>query len=61
MNLTKTNYLIYRDCAHNAWVKLHKPQVYKAKPPSEFEQALMQTGRDVDELARNLFPGGVLR
>jgi hypothetical protein len=25
MKLSKTNYLVYRDCAHNAWVKAHLP------------------------------------
>jgi hypothetical protein len=60
MKLTKTNYLRYRDCAHNAWVAVHRPDVYDAHPPSEFEQALMETGREVDELARVLFPGGRL-
>lgn len=58
--LSKTNYLVYRDCAHNAWVKVHRPDVYHAKPPSVFEQAVMDTGNDVDARARGLFPGGVL-
>jgi hypothetical protein len=60
MKVTKTNYLRYRDCAHNAWVAVHQPDVYHAHPLSEFDQALMETGRDVDELARDLFPGGFL-
>lgn len=58
--LSKTNYLVYRDCAHNAWVKVHRPDVYHARPPSVFEQAVMDTGNDVDARARDLFPGGVL-
>ena len=60
MKLTKTIYLTYRGCTHNAWVRAHRPDVYAAHPPSEFDQALMETGQDVDELARSLFPGGVL-
>ena len=60
MKLSKTNYLVYRDCAHNAWVKAHLPDVYKAKPLSVFDQAIIETGNDVDVLARDLFPGGVL-
>ena len=60
MKLSKTNYLVYRDCAHNAWVKAHLPEVYKAKPLSVFDQAIIETGNDVDVLARDLFPGGVL-
>ena len=60
MKLSKTNYLVYRDCAHNAWVKAHLPEVYKAKPLSFFDQAIIESGNDVDVLARDLFPGGVL-
>ena len=45
MKLSKTNYLVYRDCAHNAWVKAHLPEVYKAKPLSVFDQAIMETER----------------
>ncbi len=60
MKLSKTNYLVYRDCAHNAWVKAHLPDVYKAKPLSVFDQAIIETGNEVDVLARDLFPGGIL-
>jgi hypothetical protein len=60
MKVSKTNYLVYRDCAHNAWVKAHLPEVYKAKPLSVFDQAIIETGNGVDVLARDLFPGGVL-
>lgn len=60
MKLSKTDFLIYRECAHNAWVKLHRPDVYHAKPLSEFDQTLLETGNEVDVLARDLFPGGVL-
>jgi hypothetical protein len=60
MKLSKTNYLVYRDCAHNAWVKVHKPEVYRAKPISVFDQAIIEVGNDVDVRARDLFPGGVL-
>jgi hypothetical protein len=60
MKLSKTNYLVYRDCPHNAWVKVHKPEVYHAEPLSVFEQAIIEVGNDVDVRARDLFPGGVL-
>lgn len=60
MKLSKTNYLVYRDCAHNAWVKVHKPEIYHAEPLSVFERAIIETGNDVDVRARDLFPGGVL-
>ena len=32
MRVSKTDYLVYRDCAHNAWVKVYLPEVYKARP-----------------------------
>ena len=56
--LSKTDFLVYRDCAHNAWLKVHEPDVYHAKPLSAFDQGLLDTGNEVDALARNLFPGG---
>ena len=60
MKLSKTNFLMYRDCAHNAWLKMHMPEVYAATPPSVFDQSIMDTGNEVDQLARDLFPGGTL-
>ena len=60
MKLSKTNYLVYRDCAHNAWVKLHKPEIYHGEPLSVFEKAIIEIGNDVDVRARALFPDGVL-
>lgn len=60
MKLTKTDYLIYKDCAKNAWLKIHKPKVYHEKPLSAFDEGIIETGNEVDALARELFPSGVL-
>ena len=60
MLLTKTNYLLYRECPQNTWVKIFAPDIYHAQPLSAFDQMIMSTGSEVDELARQLFPGGVL-
>lgn len=60
MKLSKTNYLLYRDCAHNAWAKIHRPDVYQAKPLSVFDQIIIEAGNEVDVLARDRYPGGVL-
>ncbi|MCX6751181.1 MAG: DUF2779 domain-containing protein [Candidatus Nomurabacteria bacterium] len=60
MKLTKTDYLIWKDCAKNAWLKIHKPDIYFAEPLSAFDQGIIETGNEVDVLARELFPGGVL-
>ena len=60
MKLTKTDYLIYKDCTKNAWVKIYKPEVYFAKPLSPFDEGIIETGNEVDVLARDLFPDGVI-
>ncbi|MFA6973160.1 MAG: DUF2779 domain-containing protein [Parcubacteria group bacterium] len=60
MKLSKTNFLICLDCAKNAWLKIHKPEVYKKKALSSFELNIIDTGNQIDELARGLFPGGIL-
>lgn len=60
MHLTKTDFLIARDCNKNAWLKVHKPDIYKAKPLTDFDKNIIETGNEIDELARELFPGGAL-
>lgn len=56
--LSKTNYIVWRDCHKNAWLKLHKPEIYFAHELSAFEQQIIETGNEVDLLARELFPAG---
>ncbi len=56
MHISKTDYLLFRECDKNAWMKLHRPDVYKKYPPTEFDLLLMEVGNDVDTLARDLFP-----
>jgi hypothetical protein len=58
--LSKTNYILYRDCAKNAWVKIHKPEMYNKNELSQFEKNIIETGNEIDKLARSLFPGGIL-
>lgn len=60
MLLTKTDFLIARDCNKNAWLKVHKPEIYREKPLSEFDLNIIETGNQIDELARQLFPNGSL-
>lgn len=60
MRVSKTIFLSYRECAHDAWVRVHAPDIYDSFPLSEFEQSLIDTGQEVDALARGLFPNGVL-
>ncbi len=58
--LTKTDFLISKNCNKNAWLKVHKPDIYHAKELSAFELNIIDTGNEIDALARELFPGGVL-
>ena len=58
--LSKTDYILYRECAKNTWLKLHRHDVYYKSELSAFEQSIIQTGNEVEEVARGLFPTGVL-
>lgn len=60
MRLSKTDYLVFKDCEKNAWLKIHKPDIYYSKPLSTFDEGIIETGNEVDILARDLFPGGFL-
>jgi hypothetical protein len=60
MKLTKTDFLICLNCSKNAWLKIYKPDIYKKKPLSAFDLSIMNSGNQIDELARGLFPGGEL-
>lgn len=58
--VSKTDYLIYRDCPKNAWMKIHRPDIYKASELSSFEKLIIETGNEVEAEARKLYPTGVL-
>lgn len=60
MVLTKTDYILWRECKKNVWLKLHRPDVYSVGELSEFEKQIIETGNDVEEVARKLFPTGIL-
>lgn len=60
MRLTKTNFLLYKNCPENAWVKIFEPKIYYSKQLTDFDKMIMETGNEIDELARELFPGGIL-
>jgi hypothetical protein len=59
MRLSKTTYQIWRECPHNAWFKVHAPDVYNAEPLSEFDKTIIETGNEIDQMARALLPGGI--
>lgn len=58
--LSKTEYIMYRECPKNTWMRRHRPDVYGQFEMSEFEQSLLEMGNEVEELARGMFPGGFL-
>lgn len=58
--LSKTDYMVWRECPHNAWMKKWKPDIYYALPPSEFDKSLITAGNQVEEKAREFFGKGVL-
>ncbi|MFT5179825.1 MAG: hypothetical protein ACI9GH_000209 [Candidatus Paceibacteria bacterium] len=60
MKLSKTNYITYLDCKKNAWLKIHKPDIYHKYPLSSFELNIIETGNEIDVIARDLFPGGTV-
>ncbi len=58
--LSKTDYILYRECPKNVWLKIHKPEVYSEAELSEFEKRIIETGNEVELVARQLFPTGFL-
>lgn len=60
ITLTKTDFLVSKGCNKNAWLKIHKPDVYHTKELSAFELNIIDTGNEIDQFARQLFPDGVL-
>lgn len=58
--LSKTDYILFRECPKNAWYKIHKPKLYFELELSEFEKAIIETGNEVELVARELFPTGIL-
>src|SRR5437773_11816902 len=59
-SISKTDYVLWRGCAKNAWLRLHKPDIYYAAELTEFEQSIIDVGIEVEGAARALFPSGTL-
>lgn len=60
ITVSKTDYILYRECAKNVWYKIHKPEIWNESELSEFEKAIIETGNEVELVARKLFPAGFL-
>jgi hypothetical protein len=58
--ISKTDYVLWRECAKNAWLRLHRPDIYYAAELTEFEQSIIDAGIEVEGASRGLFPGGTL-
>jgi Domain of unknown function DUF83 len=59
-SISKTDYILWRACAKNAWLRIHKPDVYYSTELTEYEQSVMEMGIEVERVARGLFPDGVI-
>lgn len=59
MLLSKTDYILYRDCPKNVWLKMHRPDIYSSIL-TDFEMNIVQSGNEVELIARQLFPEGLL-
>ena len=55
MSLSKSRYIDYKQCPKKLWLN-----TYKRDLADEMDQSIFTMGTKVGELARNLFPGGVL-
>ncbi len=55
--LTKSNFMKYIECPIYLWLSKHRPGLLPENTP-ELER-IFATGREVDELAKKLFPAGV--
>ena len=63
MPLSKSEYILWRDCPHTAWLKKRRRASYDACAGaglSDFERALVETGNQVEGQARRLYPSGKL-
>jgi hypothetical protein len=58
--ISKTDYVLWRACPKNAWLRIHKPELYYSTELTEYEQSVIDMGIEVERVARKLFPQGVL-
>ena len=58
--LSKTDYVLFRECPKNVWYKIRKPDIYFQSELSGFEKSIIETGNEVELEARKLFPAGIL-
>jgi len=59
MQLTKSDFLKYKQCASFAWFIKNKPNILTDQVIDPFVQGLIDQGAEVEEWAKKLFPDGV--
>lgn len=60
MQLSKSDYLRYRICPSYLWLWKHQPELVPPETVEEVLQNKFEQGNQVEAIARNLFPDGVL-
>ena len=58
--ISKSDFIRYLECPANAWIYIHKPDIFAQREYSDFEKGLMKAGQEVDLFAREYFKEGVL-
>jgi hypothetical protein len=59
-SISKTDYILWRACPKNAWLRIHRPDVYYSTELTEYEQSIVEMGIEVEGIARRLFPNGTI-
>jgi hypothetical protein len=59
MQISKTDYLNFRFCRKDLWLKKNRPDEFPPDQLSEFQLELVKEGQEVDGEAQNLFPNGI--
>jgi hypothetical protein len=59
LQISKTDYLNFRFCRKDLWLKKNRPDEFPPDQLSEFQLELVKEGQEVDGEAQNLFPNGI--
>lgn len=60
MNLSKSDFLKYRICPSYFWLWKHDPESVPEDSPAEIRGNKFEQGNRIEEIARKLFPAGIL-
>jgi YD repeat-containing protein len=48
--ISKTDYVLWRACPKNAWLRIHKPELYYSTELTEYEQSVIDMGVEVERV-----------